>query len=223
MALLSRSGFEMVATGTLVVCALAMTGMTAVARFRAPPDPSRPTAILDWAKYATGAKRFGPRSAAVTVVEFSDFQCPFCVQFYSTLELVRSRHAEDVQVVFRNFPIGRIHPLAVAAARAVECAAGQGRFKEYHAFLFENQDSLGVVDWVEISRRVGIANASAFGNCVESPATRELVTRDSVAAAALGVTGTPTVLINGWRIVGAPSEALLDSLITSEIAAARRR
>lgn len=110
---------ETAATICLTACALIMTAL--VARRELWPRssaPQRTSAVRDWRSYVGGNERIGPADAPVTIVEFSDFQCPFCRRFALVVDSVEARHPNDVQVVFRNFPIAAIHPFARPAALA---------------------------------------------------------------------------------------------------------
>jgi uncharacterized membrane protein/predicted DsbA family dithiol-disulfide isomerase len=154
--------------------------------------------------------RKGPPGAAVAIVEFSDFQCPFCVQAFRDLrELVRRRL--DVSVVFRHFPLDAscngyvtrsLHPDACLAACAAECAGQQGRFWEYHDVLFENHRSLERESLFRYAREMQL-DIPAFRGCLDDPATRARVGEDIEAGARAGVTSTPTLFINGRIVEGA--------------------
>jgi protein-disulfide isomerase len=154
--------------------------------------------------------RKGPRGAAVAIVEFSDFQCPFCVQAYRDLrDLVRTR--SDVSVVFRHFPLdatcnahlkGSLHPDACLAACAAECAARQGRFWEYHDVLFDNHEHLERESLFRYARDVRL-DIPDFRACLDDPATRTRIGEDVEAGARAGVSSTPTLFINGRAVAGA--------------------
>ncbi len=206
-------------TVLLAGCALAVTGMVARREFfpasiTAAPAP---THVKNWRTYAVGAKRIGPQSAPVTIVEFSDFQCPFCSQFAAMVDSVLARRPADVGLVFRSFPIEQLHPHARSAAIAAECAATFDRFAEYHEFLFSHQDSIGKIPWQDVAVRSGIADTVAFNDCLDSSDAASRLETDIQAARDLDVTGTPTVMINGWRVVGVPTKKMLDELIGREL------
>jgi protein-disulfide isomerase/uncharacterized membrane protein len=175
-------------------------------------------AVLGTAPHAKG-----PAEAPVTVVEFSDFQCPACGQAFRDLhDLVRRR--QDVRVVFRHFPLdqscneamGRdVHPMACLAARAAECAAQQGKFWEYHDLLFENQSMLSRDALFAFARDTGL-DIARFRTCLDDPATLDLVREDVRAGIALGVESTPTIFIDGRRVEGALERHYYDYAITIE-------
>jgi len=154
--------------------------------------------------------RKGPSDARVAIVEFSDFQCPFCAQAFRDIrDLMRER--PDVSLVFRNFPLDTscntqvsrsLHPDACLAACAAECAAQQGRFWEYHDALFENHDHLERDDLFRYARDMQL-QIPAFRTCLDDPATRERIGRDVQAGARVGIASTPALFFNGRHVEGA--------------------
>jgi len=146
-------------------------------------------------------------------VEFSDFQCPFCARTHPVLEAARRRHPDQVAVLYRHFPLDPIHPYARRAALASECAAAQGRFAEYSAALFAQQDSIGVKPWSRFAAETGVADTAAFGRCVADARALANVERDARAGRDTDVRVTPTLVINGTLRPGAVSEAEIERLI----------
>jgi len=152
----------------------------------------------------------GGPDAGITIVEFSDFECPACRHAFTDLrELARTQ--PDVRVVFRNYPldascnpsVGRaLHPNACLAAAAAECANRAGRFWEYHDVLFENQQSLERASLFRYARQLGL-DVTAFCTCLDDPATMARVRSDIQAGDRVGVESTPTLFINGRRLEGA--------------------
>ena len=170
------------------------------------------------------AHRKGSPAAPITIVEFSDFQCPFCGQAAKDLrDLVGSN--PEVSLVFRHFPLDAscngnvtrpMHDSACLAAYASECAGKQGRFWEYHDLLFENGERLGRDALVTYAQRVGL-DARAFEQCLDDPATRARVTADIEAASRAGVNSTPTLFINGRQVEGVfPERAYYDYAVIIE-------
>lgn len=142
----------------------------------------------------------GPADAPVTIVEFSDFQCPFCARAGPTVKQVLARYPEQVRLVYRHYPLDSIHPRARPAAVASACAAEQGKFWEYHDLLFANPKKLAAEDLTGYAEQVG-ADAAAFGQCLDEGRFDADVDRDVADAREAGVTGTPTFFING-RVLG---------------------
>jgi protein-disulfide isomerase len=135
------------------------------------------------------------------VVEFSDFQCPFCSRATSTVAEVERKHPSDVRVVWKHLPLS-FHPNAMPAALAAEAAREQGKFWEMHDKLFANQASLSEAAYEQYARELGL-DLARFRASRASPSTRKRVEEDMAAAAAAGVTGTPTFVVNGVPTVGA--------------------
>jgi protein-disulfide isomerase len=159
----------------------------------------------------------GSASAPVTVVEFSDFQCPYCQRAAPTLKRVREVYGDKVRVVWKDFPLTQIHPQAFKAAEAAQCAAEQGKFWEYHDRLFANQQALQPDDLKKHASEIGL-DAAKFGPCLDSSKYAERV-RDGVSAGSrLGVNSTPTLYINGRLLQGAQPFEAFASLIDEELA-----
>jgi protein-disulfide isomerase len=151
----------------------------------------------------------GSPDEVVTLVEFSDFECPACARAY--VDLGRVLAGEDrVRLVHRNFPLNsdcnpqvsmQGHPHACQAATAYECAASQGKGKEYSGMLFQNQSALDTPSLVGYAARLGL-DQGEFERCLASPAAAAKVAEDVAAGVAAGVESTPTFFINGRRVAG---------------------
>lgn len=151
----------------------------------------------------------GEFSALVTVVEFSDFQCPFCERFHTTVLQVLEDYPSQVRWVFKHFPLDALHPQARPAAEASECAAEQNKFWEFADALFENQSSLSQDIYSEIATDLGL-NLPQFNQCLTDRKYKNKVEADYQEGIRLGVRGTPASFINGELLVGAvPYESLV--------------
>jgi protein-disulfide isomerase/uncharacterized membrane protein len=153
----------------------------------------------------------GPANASVTIVEFSDFECPACAMAFHDLHDLASKNPEHIRLVFHHFPLDsecnanvptRLHRNACQAAIAAECAARHGKFWDYHDLLFGDQERLGRDDLIAKATGLGIP-AEAFTACLDDPSARARVVADAAAGAKLGVKSTPTLVINGRTIEGA--------------------
>jgi protein-disulfide isomerase len=152
----------------------------------------------------------GRPDAPVTIVEFSDYQCPFCQRFFAaTLPTLKTEYidAGKVRYVFRDYPIDKLHPLARKAAEAAHCAGDQGKYWEMHDMLFQNQNALAVAQLTDHARTLGL-NVRTFDECLSSGMHAARVARGVTDAATAGVQGTPGFVIGkttaGDVIVGTP-------------------
>lgn len=190
-------------------------GDTLVAGDQAPTAPTAPSGPVD-IKISEQDQMIGNPNAKITVVEFSDFQCPFCERFHPTAERVLDEYGDKVRWVFKHFPLDSIHPNARPAAMASECAGEQGKFWEFADELFTNQSLLGDSYYRELAGTLGL-NTGKFNECLDSNKYADKVNNDYQAGVAAGVRGTPASFINGQMINGAqPYEvvkAAIDSLL----------
>jgi protein-disulfide isomerase len=153
-----------------------------------------------------GAFTKGPKDAPVTIVEFSDFQCPFCRTVVATVKEVMRLFPTQVKWAFRDFPIASLHPKASKAAEAARCAGEQGKFWEYHDLLFDHQSQAAISDFKRFAEQLKL-DTKSFGLCLDSGKHQAAVEADVQEGTHLGITGTPTFFINGRLLVGAqPSE-----------------
>jgi len=158
----------------------------------------------------------GAKDAAVTIVEFSDFQCPFCQSATATMHLLMSQYAGKVKWVFRDFPIPNLHPLAPKAHEAARCAAEQGKFWEYHDLLFERSPRLGPADLKQYARELKLIGED-FDKCLDGGKHQTAVASDVEEGSRLGASGTPTFFINGRMLVGAQPIAAFQKIIDGEL------
>jgi protein-disulfide isomerase len=158
----------------------------------------------------------GPESAPVTIIEFSDFQCPYCRRASTVLKELAERYPDEVKIVYRHLPLTRLHPQARAAALAATCADEQGGFWPYHDMLFENPRAMGDDDLGRYAEEVGLERAP-FDECLASGRNAPLVDADMEAAQSVGITGTPGFVINGILVFGLQSTERFDELIQAEL------
>ena len=150
-----------------------------------------------------GRPYFGSEDAPVTIVEFVDYECPFCGRHArETLPKLRREYEGAIKYVIFNFPISRLHPFAHQAGRATACAQEQGKFWEYHGLLFQNQQALDLDSLTLYAEGMGL-NTTDFSTCLDSDAKAKQVLDDVQAAQSYGVRATPTFFINGKILVGA--------------------
>jgi protein-disulfide isomerase len=143
----------------------------------------------------------GPADAPVTIVEFSDFQCPYCARVVPTLKQIEQRYGDKVRVVFRDLPLPN-HREAPKAAEAATCANEQGRFWALHDLMFQNQQKLAVADLKQHAATAGL-DAAKFAECLDSGRHAAEWQQDAADAQSYGVQSTPAFFINGRMVVGA--------------------
>jgi protein-disulfide isomerase len=163
-----------------------------------------------------GAAR-GPAGAPVTIVEFCEFQCPYCRRVQPTLRQIEARYRDRVRLVFRHYPLAR-HKDAKKAAEAAECAGDQERFWPMHDRLFGNQGALAVTDLKAHARAIGLDGA-AFDACLDSGKHAARWRKDLAEAESYGSPGTPLFFINGRLVSGAQPLAVFAKVIDEELAA----
>lgn len=164
----------------------------------------------------------GAMNATVVIVEFSDFECPYCSSFYmQTLPLIEEQYIDTglVRLVYRDFPLTSIHPNAQKAAEAAECADDQGKFWEMHDMLFENQNALTVASLKGYAKELGLDSVK-FDSCLDSGEKTSEVTADLNEGIAYGITGTPGFFVNGRMVVGALPFSSFKQIIDEELAKA---
>ncbi len=161
-----------------------------------PPPVTRVAVSTDGAPARGGAK------APVTIVEFSDFHCPFCKRVVPTLKELETKYGDKVKLVFRDYPIDQLHPGARKAHEAARCASDQGKFWAYHDVLFANDSDSSPQRLKAYAQQVGL-DVAKFDQCVQSGKAKDLVQKDIDEAGRLGVNGTPAFFINGELLSGA--------------------
>jgi len=160
----------------------------------------------------------GPKSAPVRIVEFSDFQCPYCADLQKTLDQVLAAFPKDVQLVFKQYPLN-IHPFARQAAAAALVAYGQGKFWEMHDRMFQNFTSINDQNIRTWAKDIGL-NVADFDKALQSGKFEPIIQKDMADGAAAKVLGTPTLFVNGKRIHDRSFEGF-KKMIQEELASLR--
>jgi protein-disulfide isomerase len=164
---------------------------------------------------ATGPSR-GAKTASVTMVEFADYQCPYCGQMAPILSQILKHYPKDVRLVYQQLPLKDIHPDALHASEASICAGAQGDFWEMHDALFANQSALSVDELTKSAERLKL-NSTAFKACMDSPATAAEIAADVKAGEDAGITGTPGLFINGRFLDGAVPYERVAAIVDDEL------
>jgi protein-disulfide isomerase len=163
-----------------------------------------------------GAPFKGPKDAPITIVEFSDFQCPYCKRVIPILDQLMAQYAGQIKLVYRDFPISSIHPAAQRAAEAAHCAGEQGKFWEFHDVLYDKQADIPTMDFREQAAALGL-DAAAFQACLEDGRHRQTVARHYADGLKAGVSGTPAFFINGRLLSGAQPLEAFKAVIDDEL------
>ena len=176
---------------------------------------TRPQAEARYAIPLGGAPRRGGQQARVTIVEWSDFQCPFCGRVNATLRQIEDAYGDQVALVFKHLPLP-MHPQAPAAHAAAEAAHRQGHFWAMHDRIFANPRKVDAATLAGYAREIGL-DLDRFRRDSESEAVREKIRSDAQEAGELGVTGTPSFFVNGRFLSGAQPFASFKRLIDEEL------
>ena len=205
----------------LTVCAVVLT----VSKIRDQPTKPRRIgqAVKEWSTYSERGKGqvIGADEGAVTLVEFADFQCPFCASLAATVKDLQKEFGPDLRVVYRHYPL-RGHPRAHEAALASECAAEQGRFGSFHDSLFSWQSELDTLTFSRAASAAGVQDIATFDQCVSASKYAARVDADIQDGQELRLQGTPTLLINSRRFDGIFGKEVLGEAIQAELSRARQ-
>jgi len=205
--------------GTLVVTAALIVGVVLVFS----KNTNQQQAVADQSELLTESPHVkGPDDALVTIVEFSDFQCPACKATYPLVEKVAQQYPDQVRLIYRHFPLVSIHTKAQLAAQAAEVAAEEGKFWEYHDLLFEHQLTWsqleGKEEYIEqlanYAEELGIDKAS-FLERIESDRIKSLVNEDIAAGGRLNIQATPTLYVNGQPSPASQLTQVVESIINN--------
>jgi len=167
-------------------------------------------------KVPADAPSLGPASAPVTIVEFTDYQCPFCHRAQGTVDELLKKYGDKVRFVHQDFPLDS-HPRAIFASRASRCAGDQGKYWEYHRGLLSQPTDFSDADLVKRAEGLSL-DAAAFKTCVDSKRHDEVILAAQKAGSAVGVNGTPAFFVNGRMLSGARPLAQFESVIDEELA-----
>jgi predicted DsbA family dithiol-disulfide isomerase len=166
-----------------------------------------------------GAPSRGSADAPVTIVEFSDFHCPFCRKAQPVLQELRAKYGPKLRFVYRDFPLDNLHPEARAASEAALCAMEQGKYWEFHERMFKGDAGTSAAALNGIAKEIGL-DMAAFGACATSGKHKATVQASAEEGSRLGVTATPTFFVNGRMLMGAQPVEEFVRVIDEELAAA---
>lgn len=178
-----------------------------------------PSYRKEWRELLNAKSAVSP-NAPLQLVEFSDFECPFCKQFHEgALRHAKEVHGEKLAVTYIHFPLP-MHRFAAPAARASICASEVGKFDQFSDALFSKQDSLGLKTWASYASEAGIDDTARIQNCAVNASPSSELSRAEGLTKKYQVTGTPTIVLNGWQFPAPPSDSVLlrtmDALLKGE-------
>lgn len=182
----------------------------------APTPPADTGDVTKLSSVLASAASTGPANAKVTLIEVSDFQCPYCERHVSTMEQIMKDYAGKVRRIWINFPLTSIHPYAEKAAEAAECAGEQNKFWEMHDKIFANQSAITVDNLKGYAKDLGL-NTGTFNNCLDSGETASKIQAQATAAQAAGISGTPGTFVNDQLVKGAYPYDTFKQLIDAEL------
>jgi len=195
--------------------ALVRGGPQAPEPSQAAAQPGRPDPGRRYSVNTQGSPSKGNASAKLAIVEFSDFQCPFCRRVNPTLAQIEKEYGDKVRVVFKHLPL-EMHAKAPAAHAAAEAAHQQGKFWEMHDLIFGNQEAMSPEKYVEYAKQLNL-DVARFQRDIASAQVKARIDADSAEAERLGVTGTPAFFVNGRFLSGAQPFPAFKELIDQEL------
>jgi protein-disulfide isomerase len=211
------------ATGVLlgyVVWGLDTNNSNSAAQTRGPVLEAPATKEPQFIRYdipIEDAYALGPKDAPITIVEFSDYQCPYCRRWHDEVyQSLLAAYPGKIKLVYRHLPLTSLHPDALSAAEAAMCAGEQNAYWQYHEKLFSS-DALGANVYMQYAQEIGL-NTQNFETCITEHKYREVIQADSDFAVDLGVRSTPTFFVNGLAIVGAQPLNVFKQIIDKELA-----
>jgi len=181
-------------------------------------QPQQPQDVVRYDVPENDNPSIGPQDAPITLIEFSDYQCPYCQRWHDEVfTRLLEDYPDQVRIVFRDFPLTSIHPEAAPAAEAANCANEQGVFWEFHNKLFGGEYALGQQAYSQYAADLGM-DTQSFEECVSSGRYSDEVQADFQFAAKMGVQSTPTFFLNGIPLVGAQPYEVFQQVIEMELA-----
>jgi protein-disulfide isomerase len=166
-------------------------------------------------KFPADAPSLGPKTAPITIVEFTDYQCPFCHRAQGTVDELLKKYSDKVRFVHQDFPLDG-HPRAIFASRASRCAGDQGKYWEYHRGLLSQPTDFSDADLMKRAESLSL-NTAEFKTCVDSMRHDEVIRAAQKSGTSLGVSGTPAFFVNGRMLSGARPMSQFESIIEEEL------
>lgn len=214
---MTRSASDLAAFA-LAACAVILTSIALRREFLHNP-PAAPVArkVFPGPPLTLVGREIGSSEAPVAIVEFADFQCPYCARAQVIIRDILARYPGRVKLLYRHLPLEALHPYAWSAALAAECAGDQGRFAAYHDLLYQLQDSIGRIGWTEFARRAGVPVVTELEACMEEERHTHAVERDVALARSLQLRGTPAIIVGDELVEGVPPARWISRRVAREL------
>lgn len=181
-------------------------------------DPNAPRTVTRYPVTTDDDPAFGPADAPITIIEFSDYQCPYCQKWHAEVwPKLQEEFGDQIRLVYRDFPLYSIHPEAGPSAEAANCAGDQNKYWEFHDLLFSGQNELGAETYRSYAASLDL-NMELFNDCVKSQEHKDEVTADFDYGGQIGIQSTPTFFINGVALIGAQPFDVFQEIINLELA-----
>lgn len=186
----------------------------------APTNPNQPTPPVGAPVKPVDEKTDhirGNKNAKVTLIEYSDFECPFCLRHLDTINQILAQYPNDVRLIYRHYPLTSIHPEAQKAAEASECAGAQGKFWEMHDKIFAANaaGTMNVQKWKDAAKELSL-DTNKFNKCLDGGEMAARVNQDTAEGSSAGVSGTPATFVNGQLVEGAVPFANFQTILQQQ-------
>ncbi len=208
------SGVVFAASAAVLAVVAVWNTVTTVRGEPSATTSTAPTYVERWQSIADEGRPLQQPNTPVRVIEFTDFQCPFCRRFDSTFKVVQGKFPGKISRVIVHLPL-ELHAYALGAVQAAECAAEQGRWAQMHDALFERQNEFGKTPWVGYASDAGVTDTTTFRECVESNTVKPKINRGLAVADSLSISATPTLIVNGWLFKAGVSQRMLTETIVA--------
>lgn len=176
----------------------------------------RKTKIYDSPQISRQSPALGDKKAKILIIEFGDFECPFCAELNTSFKKLKEEYQENIRIIWKDFPLYSIHTQALTAAEVARCAQKQGKFWEMHDQIFANQKNLSSDLYLALAEAVGL-DKNKFVSCVNNHETLKLIEADLKEGTALGVNGTPYFYVNKYLFTELPTYEQLKKIINDEL------
>lgn len=209
---MSTSRMARLTDAVLLVACIAMVGAFARRQYLTPQRANiseQPEYFRNWNDLLPAGIRYGSANPKLTIIEFADLECSFCKRLDPRLDAIVKEHEGEVAVVMLHYPLP-MHRFALPAARALECASEKGRAREFARAVYAKQDSLGLKTWAAYAVDAGILDTSGFAQCAIQTNAFPRIEAGTRLGKRIGIRGTPTILVNGWRL---PADDELENAI----------